>query len=61
VVSKRPVFRWIHGLLKDMHTNILCLRFGAVHVVVVACPEIAREVFRKNDAVFASRPLTFRH
>jgi len=58
VVSKRPVFRWIHGLLKDMHTNILCLRLGAVHVVVVACPEIAREVFRKNDAVFASRPLT---
>jgi phenylalanine N-monooxygenase len=41
-----------------MNTNILCLRFGAVHVVVVACPEIAREVFRNNDAVFASRPLT---
>ncbi|XP_002464329.1 tyrosine N-monooxygenase-like [Sorghum bicolor] len=58
LVSKRPVFRWIHGLLKDMNTNILCLRFGAVHVVVVACPKIAREVFRKNDAVFASRPLT---
>ena len=58
VVSKRPVFRWIHGLLKDMNTNIVCLRFGAVHVVAVACPEIAREVVRKNDAVFASRPET---
>ena len=59
LVLKRPVFRWIHRLLKDMNTSVLCLRFGAVHVVVVACPEIAREVVRKNDAVFASRPLTF--
>jgi phenylalanine N-monooxygenase len=42
-----------------MNTNVLCLRLGAVHVVVVACPEIAREVLRKNDAVFAPRPLTF--
>jgi phenylalanine N-monooxygenase len=58
VVSKRPVFRWIHGLLKDMNTNILCLRFGAVHVVVVSSPEIAREVLTKNDAVLASRPDT---
>ncbi|AQK64447.1 Tryptophan N-monooxygenase 2 [Zea mays] len=58
VVSKRPVFRWIHGLLKDMDTNVLCLRFGAVHVVVVACPETAREVLRTNDAVLASRPET---
>jgi phenylalanine N-monooxygenase len=59
LVLKRPVFRWIHRLLKDMNTNVLCLRFGAIHVVVVACPEIGREVLRKNDAVFASRPLTF--
>ncbi|XP_002450980.2 tyrosine N-monooxygenase-like [Sorghum bicolor] len=59
LVLKRPVFRWIHRLLKDMNTNVLCLRFGAVHVVVVACPVVARDVLRKNDAVFASRPLTF--
>jgi phenylalanine N-monooxygenase len=59
LVLKRPVFRWIHRLLKDMNTNVLCLLFGGVHVVVVACPEIAREVLRKNDAVFASRTLTF--
>uniref|UniRef100_A0A804M4F4 Tyrosine N-monooxygenase n=2 Tax=Zea mays TaxID=4577 RepID=A0A804M4F4_MAIZE len=58
LVSKKPVFRWVHGLLKDMNTKILCLRFGAVHVVVVACPEIAREVFRTNDAALASRPET---
>ncbi|RLN17089.1 hypothetical protein C2845_PM02G08770 [Panicum miliaceum] len=59
MISNKPVFRWIHRLLKEMNTNIMCLRFGAVHVVVVSCPEIAREVLRKNDAVFASRPITF--
>jgi tyrosine N-monooxygenase len=58
LVLKKPVFRWVHGLLKDMNTKILCLRFGAVHVVVVACPEIAREVLRTNDAALASRPET---
>ncbi|WVZ95578.1 hypothetical protein U9M48_041322 [Paspalum notatum var. saurae] len=42
-----------------MDTNILCLRFGAVHVIVVDSPEIAREVLKKKDAVFASRPITF--
>ncbi|KAF8682016.1 hypothetical protein HU200_045473 [Digitaria exilis] len=39
--------------------NIMCLRFGSVHVIVVNCPEIACEILRKNDAIFASRPLTF--
>jgi phenylalanine N-monooxygenase len=57
--NKPVVFRWIHHLLKEMDTNIMCLRFGAVHVIVVSCPEIAREVLRKNDAVLASRPVTF--
>ncbi|CAL4942928.1 unnamed protein product [Urochloa decumbens] len=42
-----------------MNTNIMCLRFGAVHVIVVSCPEIAQEVLRKNDSAFASRPITF--
>ncbi|KAJ1266788.1 hypothetical protein BS78_07G005100 [Paspalum vaginatum] len=56
---EKPVFfRWIHGLLKEMDTNILCLRFGAVHVVVVDSPEIAHEVLRNKDAAFASRPIT---
>ncbi|TVU13722.1 hypothetical protein EJB05_37145, partial [Eragrostis curvula] len=56
---KQPVFRWIHGLLKEMHTSIICLRLGAVHVIVVACPEMAREALRKKDAILASRPTTF--
>ncbi|KAJ1255112.1 hypothetical protein BS78_K289800 [Paspalum vaginatum] len=59
LVLKRPIFRWIHRLLKEMNTDILCLRFGAVHVIVVASPEAAIDVLRKNDAVFASRPITF--
>uniref|UniRef100_A0A8R7VED2 Tyrosine N-monooxygenase n=1 Tax=Triticum urartu TaxID=4572 RepID=A0A8R7VED2_TRIUA len=40
-------------------TDIMCLRLGATHVIVVACPQIASEVLRKNDEVFASRPTTF--
>ncbi|KAL6652765.1 hypothetical protein ACP70R_011690 [Stipagrostis hirtigluma subsp. patula] len=57
--SKPAVFRWIHGLLKEMGTDILCLRLGATPVVVVACPQIAREVLRKKDAMFTARPPTF--
>uniref|UniRef100_J3LRA8 Tyrosine N-monooxygenase n=1 Tax=Oryza brachyantha TaxID=4533 RepID=J3LRA8_ORYBR len=57
--NKPAVFRWIHHLLREMDTDILRLRLGAVNVVVVACPEMACEVARKKDAVFASRPVTF--
>ncbi|KAG8062921.1 hypothetical protein GUJ93_ZPchr0003g17761 [Zizania palustris] len=57
--KQTAVFRWIHRLLKELGTDILCLRFGSVNVIVVACPEIALEVARKNDAVFVSRPTTF--
>ncbi|KAG8062923.1 hypothetical protein GUJ93_ZPchr0003g16486 [Zizania palustris] len=53
------VFRWIHQLLKELDTDILCLRFGSVNVIVIACPEIALEVAREKDAVFVSRPTTF--
>ncbi|XP_048533043.1 tyrosine N-monooxygenase-like [Triticum urartu] len=57
--NKPAVFRWIHRLLKEMNTDILCLRLGATHVIAVTSPEIACEVLRKNDEVFASRPITF--
>lgn len=58
--NKQPsVFRWIHRVLSEMGADILTLKLGSVHVVVVACPEIAREVLRKNEAVFFSRPATF--
>lgn len=59
MLMNKPVFRWIHRLLDEMDTDILCLRLGPVHVITVASPEMAREVLRKNDAVLASRPSSF--
>uniref|UniRef100_A0ACD5YQ19 Uncharacterized protein n=1 Tax=Avena sativa TaxID=4498 RepID=A0ACD5YQ19_AVESA len=56
---KPEVSRWIHRLLEEMGTGIMCLRLGPVHVMATACPEIAREVLQKKDAAFASRPATF--
>ncbi|CAL4934525.1 unnamed protein product [Urochloa decumbens] len=57
--NKSSVFRWIHRVLNDMGADILTLKLGSVHVMFVTCPEIAREVLRKNEAVFFSRPATF--
>ncbi|CAL4917677.1 unnamed protein product [Urochloa decumbens] len=57
--NKSSVFRWIHRVLNDMGADILALKLGSVHVIFVTCPEIAREVLRKNEAVFFSRPATF--
>lgn len=54
----RPSYRWIHDLLKQLNTDIACVRLGNVHVIVVKSPEIAREFLKKHDAVFASRPIT---
>ncbi|PRQ43794.1 putative oxidoreductase [Rosa chinensis] len=54
----RPAYKWIHDLLKQLNTDIACVRLGNVHVIVVRSPEIAREFLKKHDAVFASRPIT---
>jgi phenylalanine N-monooxygenase len=59
MLANKPVFRWLHRLLKHSGGEILRVRLGPVNVVVVTCPEMAREVLRKNDAVFADRPTTF--
>ncbi|KAJ4976575.1 hypothetical protein NE237_001681 [Protea cynaroides] len=56
--QKKPIFRWILGLMKEMNTEIACFRFGDVHVIPVTCPEIAREFLKKQDAMFISRPIT---
>ncbi|KAF0921707.1 hypothetical protein E2562_013444 [Oryza meyeriana var. granulata] len=55
----KPVFRWVDRLLAEAGGEIMCVRLGHVHVVAVTSPEMAREVLRKNDAVFADRPTTF--
>lgn len=56
--NKSSVFRWIHRVLDKMDSDIMSLKLRSVHVVVVTCPEIAREVLCK-EAVFFSRPATF--
>ncbi|KAL4379970.1 hypothetical protein GQ457_02G005140 [Hibiscus cannabinus] len=56
--KKTSVSHWIHSFMKEMNTEIACIRLGNVHVILVTCPEIGREFLKKHDAVFASRPLT---
>ncbi|CAD6207654.1 unnamed protein product [Miscanthus lutarioriparius] len=59
MLLNKPAFRWIHQMMREMGTDIACVKLGGVHVVSITCPEIAREVLRKQDANFISRPLTF--
>nr|KYP48650.1 Tyrosine N-monooxygenase [Cajanus cajan] len=56
MLTNRPTFRWIHKLMKEMNTEIACIRLGNVHVIPVTCPTIACEFLKKQDAIFASRP-----
>ncbi|KAF3452264.1 hypothetical protein FNV43_RR02697 [Rhamnella rubrinervis] len=56
--KNRPAYRWIHRVMKELNTEIACFRLGKSNVVAVSSPEIAREFLKKNDAIFASRPLT---
>ena len=44
--------------MKEMNTEIACIRLGNVHVIPVISPEISTEIVKKYDAIFASRPLT---
>ncbi|XP_059648706.1 phenylalanine N-monooxygenase CYP79D16-like [Cornus florida] len=57
MLTNKPTFRWIHKLMKDMDTDIACIRLGNVHVIPVTCPQIGREFLKKQDATFSSRPL----
>ncbi|KAJ4762345.1 Cytochrome P450 [Rhynchospora pubera] len=59
LITKKPFYQWIHGLMKDMKTDIACVRFGDVHVIPIISPKISREILRKKDATFASRPTSF--
>ncbi|XP_015577436.3 phenylalanine N-monooxygenase CYP79D16 isoform X2 [Ricinus communis] len=58
MLANKPTFRWIHKLMKEMNTEIACIRLGNVHVIPVTSPEISREFLEVQDALFASRPLT---
>ncbi|XP_058110632.1 phenylalanine N-monooxygenase-like [Magnolia sinica] len=58
LTCNKPAFRWILSLMKEMNTSIACIRLGNTHIIPVTCPEIGREFLKKQDAIFASRPLT---
>ncbi|KAI4329041.1 hypothetical protein L6164_021347 [Bauhinia variegata] len=58
MLMNKPVFRWMQSVMKDMNTDIACFRLGNVHVITVSSPILAREFLKKQDATFASRPLT---
>ncbi|XP_054819037.1 isoleucine N-monooxygenase 1-like [Prosopis cineraria] len=44
--------------LHDSEPEIACFKFGSVHVIPVTSPAIACEFLKKQDDVFASRPLS---
>ncbi|XP_065854723.1 phenylalanine N-monooxygenase CYP79D16-like [Euphorbia lathyris] len=56
--SKPAVFRWIHNLMKELNTEIVCIRLGDVHTIVVTCPNLSCEFLKAQDSVFASRPIS---
>ncbi|XP_062104551.1 tryptophan N-monooxygenase CYP79A68-like [Humulus lupulus] len=59
MLRSRPAYQWIHRLMKEMNTDIACIRLGtATHLITVTSPEIAREFLKKHDAALASRPDT---
>ncbi|KAL3728875.1 hypothetical protein ACJRO7_033460 [Eucalyptus globulus] len=58
MLCNKPVFRWIHRLMKEKKTEIACIRLGSTHIIPVTCPTIAQEFLRKQDSLFASRPVT---
>jgi cytochrome P450 len=48
-----------HRALRDMakkHGPLMHLRLGEVSTIVVSTPELAKEVMKTHDVVFASRP-----
>ncbi|KAL1193492.1 Phenylalanine N-monooxygenase [Cardamine amara subsp. amara] len=53
-----PVFRWIHFLMKELDTDIACIRLANTHVIPITSPRLAREILKKQDSIFATRPLT---
>ncbi|TVU44051.1 hypothetical protein EJB05_03478, partial [Eragrostis curvula] len=59
MMLNKPAFRWIHRMMTEMGTDILCVKLGGIHVISITCPKIAQEVLMKQDANFMSRPLTF--
>ncbi|CAN1168103.1 Valine N-monooxygenase 1 [Linum perenne] len=58
IITKKPVFKWVHNLMKEMNTDICLIRLGRTNVITVLDPAIAREMLKKQDAIFVDRPCT---
>ncbi|XVF24345.1 hypothetical protein REPUB_Repub13aG0119900 [Reevesia pubescens] len=58
ILKSKPAFRRIHCLVKELNTDIACIKLANTHIIPVTSPEIAREFLKKHDSVFASRPVT---
>ncbi|KAJ0747752.1 putative isoleucine N-monooxygenase [Helianthus annuus] len=57
MLLNKPTFRWIHKLMDQFDTPILCIRLGpSTHVISVSSPDIACEFLKKQDEIFISRP-----
>nr|WAL01198.1 cytochrome P450 family 79 [Linum usitatissimum] len=57
VIRKKPVaFRWVHQVMKELNTDICLINIAGTNVVPVTDPAIAREMLKKQDAIFAQRP-----
>ncbi|KAI3670067.1 hypothetical protein L6452_41667 [Arctium lappa] len=56
MLQNKPTFRWIHKMMDEMGTKILCICLGNTHVIVVSDPKIAREFLKEKDEIFSSRP-----
>ncbi|KAH6775000.1 phenylalanine N-monooxygenase-like protein [Perilla frutescens var. hirtella] len=56
MIKNKPTFRWIHKIMEEMNTEIACIPLGSTNVIAVSSPELARELLKKQDAIFATRP-----
>ncbi|KAL0846653.1 hypothetical protein Bca101_019899 [Brassica carinata] len=44
--------------MEELNTDIACIRLANTHVIPVSSSRIAREILKKQDSIFATRPLT---
>ncbi|KAI7733617.1 hypothetical protein M8C21_016007 [Ambrosia artemisiifolia] len=56
MLRNKPTFRWIHRMMDEMNTKILCLRLGNIHLIAVSDPKIAVEFLKDANGIFSSRP-----
>ncbi|KAG8373049.1 hypothetical protein BUALT_Bualt12G0130400 [Buddleja alternifolia] len=57
VLNNKPTFRWIDQLMKEFNTEIACIRLVSTHVITVSSLELVREIFKKQESIFASQPI----